>query len=155
MSTCFDLFSHLRLTRYIVAVASRCWFNPHIMPQCFAALWIPKLSGAVLTAAYSSLSAVGRNATCCFLVHASQQCPPMITPADTDRRVDVPPPQCASEHASSSPLCCQQNTHSARGFPTTYLPTLLTHSKSNTDGFDITQHICIYVNLRSGRFGDK
>ena len=51
------------------------------MPKSFATLWIPNPSDAFLTAAYSSLSAMDTDTTCCFLVHTFKQCPPlMITP---------------------------------------------------------------------------
>ena len=85
----------------------------------------------------------------------STQFPAMMTPADTDRRVALSPPQSASEYASSSPLCCQRNQNLALGFPTRYLPNLLTRSMSRTDSFVIAQHTCIDANLRSGRSCDK
>ena len=116
----------------------------------------PSPSDAVLTAAYSSLSAEDSATTCCFLVHTLRQCPPlMMTPADTDLRVALSPPQSASEYASSSPLCCQRNQHLALGFPTRYRPILLTRSMSRIVGFAIAQHTCIDANLRSGRSCDK
>ena len=125
-------------------------------PKSFATLWIASPSDAVLAAAYSSFSAVYSDTTCCFLVHTFKQCPLLMsTPADTDRRVDLSPLQWASEHASSSPLCSQWNKHSTRGFPTRYLPILLTRSMSHTDWFAIAQHTCIDANLRSGRSCDK
>ena len=76
----------------------------------------------------------------------------MMTPAETDRRYALSPPQSASEEASTSPICCQ---HFALGLPTRYLPILLTHSMSRIDGFAITQHTRIDANLRSGRSCDK
>ena len=104
----------------------------------------PNPSDAVLTAAYSSLSAVDKHTTCCFLVHTFKQCHPlMITPADTDRWVTLSPPQSASQYDSRSPLCRQWNRHSARGFPTGYHPILLTGSRSDADGFAISQHTCL------------
>ena len=36
VSTCFALRNPLLLTKHIVAVASRCRFNPHTMPKSFA-----------------------------------------------------------------------------------------------------------------------
>ena len=65
------------------------------------------------------------------------------------------PPQSASEHASSSPLCCQRNQHLAHGFPTRYRPILLTRSMLRIAGFAIAQHTCIDANLRCGRSCDK
>ena len=104
MSTCFALPNLLRLTKHIIAEASRCRFSPHNMPRSFATLRIPSPSDAVLTAAYSSLSAEDSDTTCCFLVHTLRQCPLlMMTPPETDLRVALSPPQSASEHASSSP----------------------------------------------------
>ena len=104
-------------------------FSLHDIPRSFATLWIPSPSDAVLTAAYSSLSADDNATTCCFLVHTlRQRLPLMMTPAETDRRGALSPPQSASESASKSPLCCQRNQHFALGLPTKYLPILLTHS---------------------------
>ena len=156
MSTCFAFPRPLRLTRHIVAEASRCRFNSHDIPMSFAMLWIPSPSDAVLTAAYSSLSAEDSDTTCCFLVHVLRQCPPlMMTPADTDLRVILSPPQSASEYASSSPLCCQRNQHLALGFPTRCRPILLTRSMSRMVGFAKALHTGIDANLRSGRSCDK
>ena len=86
MSTCFAFPSPLRLTRHIVAEASRCRFSLYIdqahrcrgiqvqiQPKSFATLWIPSPSDAVLTAAHSSLSADDNATTCCFLVHTLRQ----------------------------------------------------------------------------------
>ena len=79
MSTCFALPRPLRLTTLNVAEASICRF-----------------------------SAEDSATTCCFLVHTVRQCPPlMMTPADTELRVALSPPQSASEYAYSPPLCCQ------------------------------------------------
>ena len=61
MSTCFALPSPLRLTKHIVAEASRCRFSPHDIPKSFATLWILSPSDAAFTAAYSSLSAEDRH----------------------------------------------------------------------------------------------
>ena len=79
----------------------------------------------------------------------------MITPADTDRRVTLSPPQSASEYAWRSPLCCHWNKHSARGYNTRHLPILSIRSRSDTGGFAIAQHRCIAANLRSCRSCDK
>ena len=122
------------------------YVQPHTIPKSFATLWIPMPSDAVLATAYSSLSAVDSDTTSCFLVQNLQTISTslMITPAGTDRRVDLSPPQSASEYASSSPRCCQRNRHSARGFTTRYLPSiLLTRSMSDTDGFGIGHHTCM------------
>ena len=48
ISTCFALPRPLRLTRHIVADASRCRFNPHDIPMSFVMLWIPNPSDAAL-----------------------------------------------------------------------------------------------------------
>ena len=102
-----------------------------------------------LTAAFSSLSAVDKDTTCCFLVRTFKQCPPlMITPADTNRRVALSPPQSASEYASSSPLYCKWKKLFAFGFPAKYHPILLTRIMLRTDGFAIAQHTCIAANFR-------
>ena len=156
MSTCFALPSPLRLTKPIVAEASKCRLSPHNIPRSFATLWTPSPADAVLTAAYSSLSAEDSDTTCCFLVHTLRQCPPlMMTPPATDLRVALSPPQSASEYASSSPLCCQRNPHFALGLPARYLPILLTPSESRTVGLAIAQHTYIAANLRSGRSCDR
>ena len=95
MSTCFSLPSPLRLTKHIVAEASKCrFFSPHDIPKSFATLWIPSPPDAALTAAYSSLSAEDSDTTCCFLVHT------LTTPADTDCRVALSPP---SQHPNTHP----------------------------------------------------
>ena len=55
MSTCFALPSPLRLTKHVVAEASRCRFSLHDIPRSFATLWIPSPSDGVLTGAYHLL----------------------------------------------------------------------------------------------------
>ena len=68
MSTCFAWPNPQRLTKHIVAEASKCRLSPHDVPKSFATLWIPSPSDAVLTAAYSPLSAEDSDTTCRFLV---------------------------------------------------------------------------------------
>ena len=68
------------------------------IPRSLASLWIPSPSEAVLTAAKRSPSADDSATTCCFLVHTlRQRLLLMMTPAETDRRVALSPPQSASE----------------------------------------------------------
>ena len=73
MSTCFALPSPLRLTRHTVAEASKCRISLHDIHTSFATLWILSPSEAVLTAAYSSLSADENATTCCLLVHTLRE----------------------------------------------------------------------------------
>ena len=105
-----------------------------------ATLWIPSPSVAVLTAAH---------------LHTLRQwLPLMMTPAETDRRVALSPPQSASSRPPKSLLCSQRNQHFALGLPTRYLPILLTHSISASTVLPSTTfpHRC---ELRSGRSCDR
>ena len=120
MLTCFALPSPLRLTRPIVAEASRCRVSPHTIPRSLATLCVPSPFDAALTAAYSSLSAVDNDTTCCFFVHTFRQWPPLhptLTAKWLGSRL-----QSAQECVSSSPLCCQRKWHFALGLPARYLP---------------------------------
>ena len=47
MSTCFALPSPPRLTKHIVAKASRCRFSPHAILKSSATLWIPAVSWSI------------------------------------------------------------------------------------------------------------
>ena len=90
------------------------------------------------------------------MVHNFSQGPPlMITPADTDHRVVLSPPQSASEYASNSPDFGQRNKHFALGFPAKYLLIPFTRSMSSTDGLAIAHQTRIDAILRSGRSCDK
>ena len=144
-------------TRHVVAVASRRSFNPHTMSRSFPTLRIPNtpltrfwLRRAVHFQQWT------RTPPAASRSNSFKHCPPlMITPAATDRRVTLSRPQSASEYASRSPTCCQWNKHSVCGFPTRYLPILLTRSRLDADGFAIAQHTCTAANLRSGRSCDN
>ena len=68
-----DVLRIAQVTKHIVASPSTSRFRPHTLPRSSATLWTSKPSHAVLTVAYSSLSAVDSDTTCCFLVHTLRQ----------------------------------------------------------------------------------
>ena len=111
----------------------------------------PSPSDAVLTAAYSSLSAEDSDTTCCFLVHTLRQCPPLMM--TQLRLIAWWPCRLLSQRPNTPPA-----HHSAASGTSILLSVFLrsiSHPCQALHCFAIAQNTCIDANLRSGRSCDK